>query len=939
MTARDAPAERHAAEGHAEPNTPDRNGGGVVVSGPARRCCAPGSSTPPTCGGPSPASRTRSSSATTAPTTSCSSACTRVASRSPGASQTPSPRSRAPRSRSARSTSRSTATTSACARSRRSARPRSPTSAVAGRGAGRRRPVHRAHRARRARSPARAGPAPRRPARGARRPRPPRAADPGRLRRQEPAHEDRRGRARPPRRGRRPATTASRSGGPTREAPALHRRPRDVRLPDGDLPDGNCRRRPARRPTTSAAARGIEAMLDLTDSFVEVTRRDIPKVPALRGKTVVSLFYEDSTRTRLSFETAAKRLSADTMTFSVVDVVGEEGREPARHRADDRGDGRRRDRRTPRAPPAPRTASRAGRDASVVNGGDGRHEHPTQALLDAFTLRRHRGPSLDGCRVAIVGDIAQLARRAEQREGVPRARLRRHARRARRRCFPIGSTAGRSRSRTTSTTCCPMSTSCTCCASSVSASVRRRFPSIREYARRCGLTAERAARLQARHARDASRADEPRRRDRGRGRRLDPLARHRTGRERRRGPHGRVVVAARLRRPDCLTRRSSSSAADVSSTSAASGSPTCASSTVASPRSATGLERRRGAIVLDAEGCDRHAGPRRHPGALPRARPRRRRDDRDAVRGPPRWAGAPRSSACRTPSRRSTTPRWCSRCSSGAGGAVCDVRVAGCITKGRRGEELAPLGELYDLGVRVFTDDGDCVADAQVMRRRVRVRRGAARRGARAARRGPGARARRSHARRRVVGAARHPGPARRGGVVDRRPRPRARPAAPVAATTCCTCRRRSRPRSCARRRPTACGSPPSARRSTSCSPTHVCAGFDPVFKMNPPLREQADVDALRAALADGTIDAIATDHAPHAPETKAVPFEEAPPGHARRRDRARGRAHDARRARRPDAARRPSPRCRGARPASPGLDAATVTAARSRPAGPRTSA
>ena len=57
---------------------------------------------------------------------------------------------------------------------------------------------------------------------------------------------------------------------------------------------------------------GIEAMLDLTDSFVEVQRRDIPKVPALRGKTVVSLFYEDSTRTRLSFETAAKRLSAPT---------------------------------------------------------------------------------------------------------------------------------------------------------------------------------------------------------------------------------------------------------------------------------------------------------------------------------------------------------------------------------------------------------------------------------------------------------------------------------------------------------------------------------------------------------------------------------------------------------------------------------------------------
>jgi len=62
---------------------------------------------------------------------------------------------------------------------------------------------------------------------------------------------------------------------------------------------------------------GIESMLDLTESFLEITQRDIPKIPALRGKTVVSLFYEDSTRTRLSFETAAKRLSADTMTFSV----------------------------------------------------------------------------------------------------------------------------------------------------------------------------------------------------------------------------------------------------------------------------------------------------------------------------------------------------------------------------------------------------------------------------------------------------------------------------------------------------------------------------------------------------------------------------------------------------------------------------------------------
>lgn len=149
---------------------------------------------------------------------------------------------------------------------------------------------------------------------------------------------------------------------------------------------------------------GIEAMLDLTDSFVELGQRDIPKVPALRGKTVVSLFYEDSTRTRLSFETAAKRLGADTMTFSVSTSSVKKGESlldtvqtieamgidaiVVRHSA---------------AGAPHRVASWS--TASVVNGGDGRHEHPTQALLDAYTLRRHRGPSLDGCRVAIVGDI------------------------------------------------------------------------------------------------------------------------------------------------------------------------------------------------------------------------------------------------------------------------------------------------------------------------------------------------------------------------------------------------------------------------------------------------------------------------------------------------------------------------------------------------------
>ena len=150
-------------------------------------------------------------------------------------------------------------------------------------------------------------------------------------------------------------------------------------------------------------AGGIDEIMRLTDSFVEVSSRSIPKVAALRGKTVVSLFYEDSTRTRLSFETAAKRLSADTMTFSVssssvnkgeslrdtVETIEAMGIDAVvvRHRVAG----------------VPWQIA-AWLDASVINAGDGWHEHPTQALLDCYTLRSRRG-SLAGLRIAIVGDV------------------------------------------------------------------------------------------------------------------------------------------------------------------------------------------------------------------------------------------------------------------------------------------------------------------------------------------------------------------------------------------------------------------------------------------------------------------------------------------------------------------------------------------------------
>ena len=148
---------------------------------------------------------------------------------------------------------------------------------------------------------------------------------------------------------------------------------------------------------------GLEELLDLTEHFVEINRRNIPRVPALRGKTVVSLFYEDSTRTRLSFETAAKRLSADTMTFSVgtssvkkgeslrdtVETITAFGIDAIVVRHQSAG--------------VPLQITRW-TDATVINGGDGWHQHPTQALLDSYTIRDHLG-SLDGRTIAIVGDI------------------------------------------------------------------------------------------------------------------------------------------------------------------------------------------------------------------------------------------------------------------------------------------------------------------------------------------------------------------------------------------------------------------------------------------------------------------------------------------------------------------------------------------------------
>ncbi len=148
---------------------------------------------------------------------------------------------------------------------------------------------------------------------------------------------------------------------------------------------------------------GIERILELARSFAEVSGREIKKVPALKGRTIVNLFYESSTRTSSSFELAAKRLSADVVSIRSAGSSVDKGEslkdtvqtlsayDPAAIVI-----------RSPYAGAAQQITGWTG--AAVVNAGDGKHEHPTQALLDVFTLTQRLG-GLEGLKIWIVGDV------------------------------------------------------------------------------------------------------------------------------------------------------------------------------------------------------------------------------------------------------------------------------------------------------------------------------------------------------------------------------------------------------------------------------------------------------------------------------------------------------------------------------------------------------
>jgi dihydroorotase len=210
--------------------------------------------------------------------------------------------------------------------------------------------------------------------------------------------------------------------------------------------------------------------------------------------------------------------------------------------------------------------------------------------------------------------------------------------------------------------------------------------------------------------------------------------------------------------------------------------------------------------------------------------------------------------------------------------APCHVIASACITKGRAGEELAPLGELFGLGVRIFTDDGTCVADAGLMRRALEYARAL-----------PGA----------VLAQHCEDPQLARGGQMNEGAWSSwlGIPGMPAEAESVVVARdialagltggrvhflhlstatsielvRAAKAKGLA---VTAEAAPHHFTLSDS-----LCCGYDPLFKVNPPLRTEADVKAVKEGLADGTIDAIATDHAPHAAQEKERPFDEAPPG------------------------------------------------------------
>jgi dihydroorotase len=612
-----------------------------------------------------------------------------------------------------------------------------------------------------------------------------------------------------------------------------------------------------------------ELILETAEELRSLADRPIKKLPALRGRTVVNLFFEDSTRTRISFEAAAKRLSADVINFSAkgsslskgeslkdtsltLEAMGADA-VVVRHWASG----------------APHLLANAGwSKSSVVNAGDGTHEHPTQALLDAFTMWRHLG-NLDGRRVAIVGDVL-------------------HSRVARSNALLL-KTLGAEVTLVAPPTLLPVGiegwdveTSYDLDAVLPKADVVMMLRVQRERMNAAGVLPSLRPRRPpdghpaGPHDRDAPRPDDPRHGDQRRRGRLAPVGDRRAGHQRRRRADGRAVPPARRQR----TRRRHLRRGEPVTTTylvkgvrVLGGEPTdllLADGVVAeigAGLSADGAETvdartDQGGLIALPGLVDLHTHLR-EPG----------REDAETVDTGTQAAALGGFTAVHAMANTDPVADTAGVVEQvwrlGREAGHCDVFPVGAVTVGLQGERLAELGAMADSAarVRVFSDDGKCVSDAVLMRRALEYVKAF-----------DGVVAQHAQEPRLTEDAQMNEGEL--SGRLGLRGWPAVAEEAIIARDCLLAAHVDSRLHVC---HVSTAGSVEIVRWAKSkgwnvtaeACPHHLlltdelAATYDPIYKVNPPLRSAADVEALRAGLADGTIDVVATDHAPHPHEDK----------------------------------------------------------------------